>query len=92
MGAYIFRQPNGLLGRFSTIVDCPTHHNMTDEDYIELCAERARKEAREMLDRADLYVEPYQRCINDFVPGNMTREEFDNIRKEMESPSPRQET
>ena len=92
MGAYIFRQPNGLLGRFSTIVDCPTHYNMTDEDYIELCAERAREEARDMLDRADLFVEPYQRCLKDFVPGNITQEDFDNIRKKMESPSPRQET
>lgn len=51
MSAVICRQPNGLLCRFSTIVDTVIHYNMTDEDYIEMCAENARIEAREMLDR-----------------------------------------
>jgi len=41
MGRYIARQPNGLLCRFSTVVDCVTVYNMTEEDYIELCAEEA---------------------------------------------------
>lgn len=49
MGAFVTRQPNGLLCRFSSIVDCPTHYNMTDEEYIEMCAERAREEARDVL-------------------------------------------
>lgn len=34
MGAFIARQPNGLLCRFSTIVDTITHYNMSEEDYI----------------------------------------------------------
>ena len=34
MGAFIAKQPNGKYCRFSTIVDCPTHINMTKEDYI----------------------------------------------------------
>ncbi len=46
MGAFVTRQPNGLLCRFSSIVDCHTHYNMTDEEYIEMCAEKAREEAK----------------------------------------------
>ena len=34
MGAFISKQPNGLYCRFSSVVDCPTHWNMTKEDYI----------------------------------------------------------
>lgn len=41
MGAFIARQPNGLLCRFSTVVDCITDYNMTEEEYIEMCAEKA---------------------------------------------------
>ena len=50
MGAFIARQPNGLLCRFSSVVDCVTDYNMTEEEYIEMCAEKARKEARDVLD------------------------------------------
>lgn len=32
MGAFIARQPNGLLCRYSTIVDSVTHINMTEEE------------------------------------------------------------
>ena len=56
MGAFISKQPNGLYCRFSTIVDCPTDWNMTEEDYIELCAETAREEARRTL---ELYIQPF---------------------------------
>lgn len=41
MAGFVVRQPNGLLCRFSTVVDCPTNYNMTDEDYIELCKEKS---------------------------------------------------
>ena len=46
MGSFIARQPNGLLCRWSSIVDNLTHYDMTEEDYIEYRAECARKEAR----------------------------------------------
>ena len=36
MGAYIARQPNGLLCRFSSVVDAVTHYNYSEEEYIEL--------------------------------------------------------
>ena len=46
MGAFIARQPNGLLCRWSSVVDNITHYNMTEEEYIEYRAEKAREEAR----------------------------------------------
>ena len=36
MAGFISKQPNGLYCRFSTVVDCPTDWNMTEDDYIEV--------------------------------------------------------
>lgn len=83
MGAFIARQPNGLLCRHSTIVDCVTDYNMTEEDYINLCAERARREAREVLDK---HIKPFAIVEDFFCPNNMTREEFERILLEMRLP------
>ena len=93
MGSFIARQPNGLLCRFSTVVDCVTHYNMTEEDYIELRAEQAREDARLDLQRKnfikpfDLVKEcillPYEDDDGEMVEGNITQEEWDRIRKEM---------
>lgn len=49
MGTIIARQPNGLLCRYSTVVDDITDDNLTEEDYIELCAEQAREDAKLFL-------------------------------------------
>lgn len=46
MGSFIARQPNGKICRFSTVVDTVTHWNLTEEEYIELCVQRAAEEAR----------------------------------------------
>ena len=81
MGAFICRQPNGKLCRFSTVVDSITHYNMTDEEYIEMKAEQAREDARFTLEHC---VKPYAWIDEYFVPGEMTQEEFDKIKKEME--------
>lgn len=81
MGAFIVKQPNGLYCRFSTVVDCPTHWNMTEEDYIEMCAERAREEARKMLEK---YLRPFEEIEERFKPYNMTETEFKKILKSME--------
>lgn len=84
MGAFVTRQPNGLLCRFSSIVDCPTHYNMTDEEYIEMCAERAREEARDVLKN---HLKPFEWLRDYFSPNNMTEEEFEKILKEMSEES-----
>lgn len=82
MGAFIARQPNGLLCRFSTIVDTVTHSNMTDEEYIEYCAEKAREEAKWNLEH---YVKPFSDVVKWFRPVNNTVEEFNAILKDMGS-------
>jgi hypothetical protein len=33
MGVIIAKQPNGLHCRISTVVDAPTHYNMTKSEY-----------------------------------------------------------
>ena len=78
--SYIVRQPNGKLCRFSTICDCPTDWNMTDDEYVELCAQKAREEARETIRKARRTIED---MIEDFRPNNMTNQEFEMILKEM---------
>lgn len=82
MGAFIARQPNGLLCRFSSIVDTITHYNMTDEDYIEYCAEIAKENARFDLERR---VKPFHLVTDYFVPNNCSVEEFNSYLREMGS-------
>jgi len=86
MGAFIARQPNGLLCRFSTIVDTVTHYNMTDEEYVELCADYARVEAKEYL---KCKLPSFDEVIYSFSPRNMTETEFNEIVKEMSYLSPK---
>lgn len=84
MGAFIVKQPNGRYCRFSTTVDCPTHINMTRDDYIELCvrnaAERAKKEAIEVLDK---HLYDFS-CVDEyFRPINMSKNMFKHIKHQM---------
>lgn len=62
MGAFIARQPNGLLCRWSSIVDNITHYNMTEEGYIEYCAELAREGARDNLQNKR-FVKPFSEIL-----------------------------
>lgn len=83
MGAFIAKQPNGRYIRFSGIVDCPTHWNMTEEDYIKLCEERAREEALDILKH---HLRPFDEVRKYFTTNNMTRKEFNKILKECKEP------
>lgn len=82
IGAFIAKQPNGLYCRFSFIVDCPTHWNMTEEDYLnnETGSVRSKKEGIAILEN---HLKPFSEVIDKFVPINMTKEEFKEIVKEM---------
>lgn len=82
MGAFIARQPNGLLCRFSTVVDTITHGDLTDEEYIEMCAEEAREKAREIL-KSD--VKPFEWVIDNFRPYHCTVKQFNDYLKMMGS-------
>lgn len=76
MPSFIAKQPNGLYCRFSTVVDCPTDINMTEEDYIERCKKNAEMKAIDTLEN-DLV--DFSEIINRYLPNNMTQEEFDKI-------------
>ena len=82
MGTFIAKQPNGLYCRFSTVVDTITHADMTDEEYIEMCAEEAREKAREILKRG---VKPFEWVIDNFRPYNCTVKQFNEYLKEVGS-------
>jgi len=83
MGSFICRQPNGLLCRFSTVVDTVTHYNMTDEEYIQMKMEQAREEAEDTIKN---YIKPFEWIDDYFVDNNMTEEEFEQIKAKMYKP------
>lgn len=76
MVGFIARQPNGLYCRFSTIVDCPTHINMTREDYLNNVTGTvaSREEGVKILER---YLQPFSEVEKKFIPNNMTERAFD---------------
>ncbi|WP_413487003.1 hypothetical protein [Carnobacterium maltaromaticum] len=83
----ITEQPNGLYCRFSTITDCPTHYNMTFDDYVKVIQdgayfdfEGAKKEA---LDIVTNYNYDFENTMGQFIPNNMTQEKFDLIYEAM---------
>lgn len=88
MGAYWFKQPNGLYGRFSTIVDCPTHYNYTKED---MCNDLKGKGWTD-LELEQLFADKFptnwihtmEEMKKDFYPHNMSEKEFNELLKEME--------
>lgn len=83
MGSFIARQPNGLLCRFSSVVYTITDYNMTDEEYIEMCVEKAREEAKEVLKNG---LCPFNWVKEQFAPNCMSNKEFKQIIKQMKIP------
>lgn len=82
MAGFIAKQPNGLYCRFSTVVDCPTHYNMTKEDYLNnVTGTVSNKEVGE--DVLNNHLKPFSEVIDRFVPNNMTQEEFDKLIRTM---------
>ena len=82
--SFITRQPNGLLCRFSSVLDCPSHWNMTDEEYVAYKMELARDEARMTLKNQMM---PFENVREEFLPNNMTTEMFEVVMKQMELPA-----
>ena len=84
MGAFIAKQPNGLLCRFSTVVDTVTHWNMTEQEYINFCVERAKERAiEEAKETLKHHVKPFEDVKEYFCPNNETIEDFENLLHEM---------
>ena len=80
MASFICRQPNGLLCRFSTVVDTVTDYNMTDEEYIQMKMQQAKEEAEDILKN---YLRPFEEIDERFIPNIMSKEEFERIKEEM---------
>lgn len=62
MGASIFKQPNGLLGRYSYVCDDFTDYNMTEEEYI---VNNIRKSVEDSRDTINRYQGDYEKIIAD---------------------------
>ena len=77
---FISQQPNGRYCQFSTVVDTVTHWNMTAEEYIEMCAEMARINARYELKHRLVPFSEVKRC---FLPTKDSVEEFNDMLFEM---------
>lgn len=80
MAAFIAKQPNGLYCRFSHVVGCPTHWNLTAEDYIELCKQEAEEFAKNVLEHS---VVPFDRVKESTAFYEMTEEQFQQFLKEV---------
>lgn len=78
MGSFISQQPNGLYCRFSTVVDCPTHWNMTREDYLNNVTGTILnpQDDEEIL---KYFLRPFEEVTENFVPNNMTIDEFNEV-------------
>ena len=59
MGRTFYKQPNGLMTIFSSIVDAPIYYNVSKEEYINIRMEEFRKQleqdAKEIFDDEDPY-------------------------------------
>lgn len=75
MGSFISRQPNSLLCRFSTVVDCPTKWNFTDEEYLNNVTGTVsnRKQGSDIIEN---YLQPFTEVIEYFRTENMSTAEF----------------
>ena len=81
MGSYIARQPNGLYCRYSSVVECPTHFNMTVTDYLKIVVSRNPDKSiewcmNEVKDVFENYLQPFVRVMVDTTELNMTEEEY----------------
>lgn len=80
MAGFISKQPNGLYCRFSSVVDCPTHWNMTREDYINMKMQEAKEEAEDVLDN---HLKPFELVLESFRNNNMTDKEFNKFKRDV---------
>ncbi len=82
----ICRQPNGKICRYSSITDCITDYNLTDEEYIQMAMDNAKEEAEYILKNC---LKDYNRVMeiakDNLGPNTMSEKEFFKIKKEMEN-------
>ena len=90
MAAIYYKQPNGRYCRYSTIVDCVTDYNMTEDDILKLFVERAIDDARNFIKNEKNFreFEELTKKYEDLAPGEkpageMTVDEFNCIKEYM---------
>jgi len=85
MSAFISKQPNGLYCRFSNVVDCLTHINLTYDEYIQLCVNKWGESARaDAIDVLENYTHDFSEVLSKFIPNNISINEFREQLKEIE--------
>lgn len=91
MGAAFIKQPNGLYCRFSTIVDSPTHWNMTKEEIKELLMKKAEEDIDKRIADLDKHPE-WGWSFKDVLShtflenGNISKEDFERFKKDCNEP------
>lgn len=84
MGRMIVKQPNGKYCCFSTVVDCPTVINMTEEEYIQLriheAIDKAIEDAKDTLKH---YVHTMDEMDKSFRNTNMAKKKYEQLKEEM---------
>ncbi|WP_025909283.1 hypothetical protein [Priestia flexa] len=82
MAGFIAKQPNGLYCRFSHVVDCPTHWNITREDYLNNATGNvhSRDEAEDILEN---WLQPFSLVLDSFTTLNMSQDEFNKLIESM---------
>ena len=93
MGAIFYKQPNGRYCRYSTVVDCVTDYNMSENDILDLFMEKAHDDAMQFIRNKDNFkpfkelTEKYEDLGPDEEPtGEMSVHEFESIKKQMCEP------
>lgn len=87
---FVAKQPNGKYCRFSTVIECPTHINMTKEDYLNYRIEKAIEEVKDEVDRLFDENNPSRRIydiedVKEYFRTNvMTVSQFHAVLKKME--------
>ena len=94
MGSVYYKQPNGRYCRYSTVVDCVTHYNMTEDDILQLFIERAVSDAIRnarnfVSNKKNFY--PFKELTKLYSTpepsGEMSVEDFNRIKAEMIKPT-----
>ena len=78
--SFVVKQPNGLYCIFDYIDAQPKKWNLTREEYIKSCIEKAKQNAIEVLDNAHDFRDVYESFMED---KNMTEDDFNKFLKKV---------
>lgn len=86
MSGFIARQQNGLICRHSTICDCITEYNMTEEQYIDLCEKERGISRKDAVETISNYMRDIPEVIEWYCPNNMSVNQFEKMWEDMKRP------